>query len=360
MHTDPFADISNDLEFGGPVVIDMAEAAKPRFVAAKKAPTEYSSPCKKCGGSGRVTFGHYFQRSGTCFACKGAGHFVFKTSPEQREKAREQAAARKERTMSDNLESFAAAEPAMHAWLVAASRRGFEFATNLLDAVARYGSLTENQLQAVYRCMQREEAEAEKRREAAMRQANGQKDGAEGDRELGRQLAKARESLSSRDQVFADSLMQGLAKYGCFTDRQRPHVERLIASVAPAQPGQAPVAGGQLRADELHRVLQNHAKFYVGDVTISRKNADQLCWIKHANSERVVGKIDGGVVTLWKRDGVDQDELRSLISELDGAPLQAAMKYGKLAGRCCSCGRELTDPDSIESGIGPVCATKFA
>jgi len=35
------------------------------------------------------------------------------------------------------------------------------------------------------------------------------------------------------------------------------------------------------------------------------------------------------------------------------------MKYGKLAGRCCSCGRELTDDDSIEAGIGPVCARKF-
>ncbi len=28
------------------------------------------------------------------------------------------------------------------------------------------------------------------------------------------------------------------------------------------------------------------------------------------------------------------------------------------AGRCCRCGRTLTDPDSIASGIGPVCAAK--
>lgn len=47
-------------------------------------------------------------------------------------------------------------------------------------------------------------------------------------------------------------------------------------------------------------------------------------------------------------------------NDLDfGAPLQTAMKYGKLAGRCCSCGRELTNDGSIEAGIGPICAGKF-
>lgn len=28
-------------------------------------------------------------------------------------------------------------------------------------------------------------------------------------------------------------------------------------------------------------------------------------------------------------------------------------------GRCCKCGRKLTTPESIESGIGPVCAGKL-
>jgi len=27
-------------------------------------------------------------------------------------------------------------------------------------------------------------------------------------------------------------------------------------------------------------------------------------------------------------------------------------------GRCCRCGRKLTTPESIESGIGPICATR--
>lgn len=50
---------------------------------------------------------------------------------------------------------------------------------------------------------------------------------------------------------------------------------------------------------------------------------------------------------------------RALLAEFEGAPLAAAMRYGKLSGRCCSCGRELTDPESIDAGIGPICAGKF-
>lgn len=119
-------------------------------------------------------------------------------------------------------------------------------------------------------------------------------------------------------------------------------------------------SGGQTTVHNLHRVLQRHAKFYAGDVTISRRNADQMCWIKHKDADKVVGKIDQGVLTLWNRPGVDGEQIKAMMLEFDGAPLQTAMKYGKLAGRCCSCGRELTNDGSIEAGIGPICAGKMA
>jgi hypothetical protein len=40
--------------------------------------------------------------------------------------------------------------------------------------------------------------------------------------------------------------------------------------------------------------------------------------------------------------------------------LEEAAKFGALYGFCCNCGRILTDEKSIEAGIGPVCAQKFA
>lgn len=36
-------------------------------------------------------------------------------------------------------------------------------------------------------------------------------------------------------------------------------------------------------------------------------------------------------------------------------PVEAAKAYGKLTGKCSCCGRTLTDPQSIELGIGPIC-----
>jgi hypothetical protein len=39
--------------------------------------------------------------------------------------------------------------------------------------------------------------------------------------------------------------------------------------------------------------------------------------------------------------------------------LDEAKEYGAITGRCCVCGRMLTDPNSIAAKIGPVCAKKF-
>jgi hypothetical protein len=33
--------------------------------------------------------------------------------------------------------------------------------------------------------------------------------------------------------------------------------------------------------------------------------------------------------------------------------------YGKRTGACSCCGRELTNGESIDRGIGPICAEKY-
>ena len=42
-----------------------------------------------------------------------------------------------------------------------------------------------------------------------------------------------------------------------------------------------------------------------------------------------------------------------------GDPRGKAVQYGRDTGRCSCCGRELTDPVSIEMGIGPVCIANW-
>lgn len=55
----------------------------------------------------------------------------------------------------------------------------------------------------------------------------------------------------------------------------------------------------------------------------------------------------------------DKAELWELLRRLrDGEAEQVFAEFGKLFGICCLCGRELTNEQSVEDGIGPVCKRK--
>lgn len=66
-----------------------------------------------------------------------------------------------------------------------------------------------------------------------------------------------------------------------------------------------------------------------------------------------------GKVTRIGMDSRLSDDVKEVILQASNDPLTAAIRYGKVSGECSCCGRELTDPQSIERGIGPICATKF-
>lgn len=285
-----FSVFGNDLEaqptpFKPLTEEEVREAALPRPVTAKSH-AAYVSPCKRCGGSGRYIFASRYGVD--CLACKGAGSKSYKTSPEQRERARANAASRYQRRAEESIKTFAEEFPAVHAWLVETAPR-FDFARAMLTAIQKYGRLTEGQRAAVDRCMARD-SERKAQREAQAKQR-------------------------------------------------------------AEQPEQ--------RMDKFFAVMLKHNKFYAGDITMSRGRDGETVWIRHVAAEKALGRIERGVLTIWNRPGVDVDAVRKTLAEFEDAPLEAAQRYGKLTGRCCSCGRELTDPASIEDGIGPICAKKF-
>lgn len=47
------------------------------------------------------------------------------------------------------------------------------------------------------------------------------------------------------------------------------------------------------------------------------------------------------------------------LSEATVMDLEQAKEFGALYGTCCVCSRTLTNEESIEAGIGPVCAGRF-
>jgi len=139
--SNPFDDMSNDLDFGAPAKAATVEVAY------------FEQACPKCNGTGRYTFGYINVRSGECFACKGKGKMTFKTSPATRLKAKmatQKRAVAKVEAQANKAQEWKEANPAEAAWMEA-SAGNFEFARSMLDALNKYGHLTEKQMETVQR-----------------------------------------------------------------------------------------------------------------------------------------------------------------------------------------------------------------
>lgn len=67
---------------------------------------------------------------------------------------------------------------------------------------------------------------------------------------------------------------------------------------------------------------------------------------------------DDGRCKLWKRFSNRSDLLEG-VRVLLGDPRASCAAYGLRSSRCGLCGKHLTDPTSIELGIGPTCREKF-
>ncbi len=114
----------------------------------------YRERCSKCGGSGR-------RYRGECFACKGVGYFERRTSPDQRQAARQYRENRKQRLAAEVWEDFARAQPDAALWINLHRERD-TFAQSMHDAVLKWGQLTERQLAAVIRNVDRARQDRER------------------------------------------------------------------------------------------------------------------------------------------------------------------------------------------------------
>lgn len=260
-----------------------------------------TEPCKKCHGRGK--FLSYTGRVvGNCFTCKGKGTVTFKHTAEVRADRNAKAKARKERNAQQRAEEWAVANAAEAAWISAASARGFDFATSMAQAVAKYGHLTDNQLAAVRRCMARD---------------------------IAREEEKAARAAEQAERVANAPTVAGL--------------EPIIAAFAKA------FENGIKRP-----------KMRLGTVKLSRapdhgRNAGAI-YVTDQATDTYLGKIaDGRFIRV--RECSDEREAEVLAVCAD--PAKAATAYGQRTGQCSICGRTLTKGESIDRAIGPICAERF-
>ena len=86
-------------------------------------------------------------------------------------------------------------------------------------------------------------------------------------------------------------------------------------------------------------------------------------YVKHVDSGEYCGKVD----SVHFRPVRGGEQALEGLRRIEANPLEAAIEYGRLSGRCACCGRLLVNdkvPDadgltSVERGIGPICARKW-
>jgi hypothetical protein len=196
-------------------------------------------------------------------------------------------------------------------------------------------------------------------------------------REAGNRWLKRHDQFADGKADTCFDMADKLDRFGSFvSEKQAGYAAKLIAwslpkpysavieatvrpPVAAPVPAPAPAPVVVVTLNKLFDLMQRLSKLRFDGLTIARKNGDSLCWIKVEGVEKVVGKIERGVLTLWQRIGVDLGDLTTKLLAIDQDPEAAAVLYGKASGNCSICGRDLTDPESIERGIGPICAGKY-
>lgn len=265
----------------------------------------FFEPCQKCHGTGMT-------RWGVCFRCKGAKGRTFKTAPAVRAQQRAQSAVKAETKRVEKAQatsSWREAHKAEIDWLNRTADRQHErahrgqstwaFPMELAESLAQWGTLTDNQIGAIRKCMAKD---AER---AAQRQAETANAPAVDVSRLEAAFAKAR-GEAARDGEGIKWLRLLLDTF-TFLD-------------APAK--------GQWAAAILVRE---------GDAKLGR--------IQNGRFQRASHACDNAT------------EARVLAAIAD--PAAAARAFGQRTGVCSCCGAELTNAESRARGIGPICAGKW-
>lgn len=160
---------------------------------------------------------------------------------------------------------------------------------------------------------------------------------------------------------FAHSLDQQLLRSGNLTENQVAAVTRILSRPATAVAvdvggdGIEKVQGAFQAATDsgLKRPKLRLGDFVLKLAPATGRNAGA---IYVTASDAYLGKIADGKFTGSRDCTADQ---HAAIVKLCANPLESAVAYGQQTGMCACCGRELTDPESIERGIGPICAEKW-
>jgi len=163
---------------------------------------------------------------------------------------------------------------------------------------------------------------------------------------------------------FAKSLCEQIDRTGKLSDKQIAAVDKMFAKLDTNSTERAAKSGevdmgaiealfATAKASGLKRLAFVADGLRISPAPETGRNAGAF-YVKQ--DDEYQGKIVGG--RFVAAAAADAETLPKL-SEIAADPAGMARLYGKRTGTCCCCGKTLTDPVSIENGIGPVCATRW-
>ena len=176
------------------------------------------------------------------------------------------------------------------------------------------------------------------------------------------------------DRAFADSLINGpygFKKRGGLSDKQRPHVFRLLEMAMGGRDSSNVSIGNVAGIVALISKAKGLIKW--PKIVFEAPFGKVKIWIQ-GKAAKYPGAIGLTVNGMWfgriQTDGEFQasgcyttstmkDEFLALLNAFSADPAGVGAHYGKLAGRCCFCQKSLEDPKSLAVGYGPTCASNY-
>ncbi len=189
-------------------------------------------------------------------------------------------------------------------------------------------------------------------------------------------IAKAKAALDAKKYAEVELLcaMFGRA-YPDVADRARAAISKAQLAALEATPAPTETPAPAAPAAPKGRPLVDG--FYTvaleGDGHLTFKVERQEEAAKFAPGEMIVSKLigadntsdylgvafakDDGRIVVWVKHRADK-RLNKALAILAQDPKAAGLGYAKASKRCYVCNRLLTTPESLEAGIGPVCAER--
>ena len=153
---------------------------------------------------------------------------------------------------------------------------------------------------------------------------------------------------------FAASLVASFNYWGDLTIRQKAAAERMLAPKETVNAGAIEALLGTAKNSGIKRPVFRADGLAFSLAPLNGRNAGAV-YVKEVNGS-YMGKIAGGI---FVPSSDAPASVASTIIAVAADPRGTAIAFGKETGNCACCGRPLSDPTSVELGIGPICISKW-